>query len=62
VVAEEVINVFWEEELEGDVEALRTRLGIEKPPDLRAIRKTERERKKREKLEREGHKRKSLTL
>jgi ubiquinone biosynthesis protein COQ4 len=54
MVAEEVINVFWEEELEGDVEALRTRLGIEKPPDLRAIRKTERERKKREKLEREG--------
>jgi ubiquinone biosynthesis protein COQ4 len=54
LVAEEVINVFWEEELEGDVEALRTRLGIEKPPDLRAIRKTERERKKRLKLTREG--------
>jgi ubiquinone biosynthesis protein COQ4 len=54
MVAEEVINVYWEEELEGDVEALRTGLGIEKPPDLRSIRKAERDRKKREKLEREG--------
>lgn len=54
MVAEEVINVFWEEELEADVETLRTRLGIEKPPDLRTIRKTERERKKREKLANQG--------
>lgn len=53
MVAAEVINVYWEEELEGDVEALRTRLGIEKPPDLRAIRKAEREKRKREKMERE---------
>ncbi|KAE9980194.1 Ubiquinone biosynthesis protein [Venturia inaequalis] len=54
MVAQEVINVYWEEELEGDVEALRTRLGLEKPPDLRTIRKAERERRKKEKLEREG--------
>jgi ubiquinone biosynthesis protein COQ4 len=37
--AEEVVNVYWEEELMTDVDVLRTRLGIEKPPDLREIRK-----------------------
>ena len=45
----DVINVYWEEELETDVDELRTRLGIEKPPDLRAIRREMRERKKKEK-------------
>lgn len=35
---EEVINVYWEEELETDVEELRRRLGVEQPPDLRAMR------------------------
>ncbi|KAF2877098.1 ubiquinone biosynthesis protein COQ4, mitochondrial [Massariosphaeria phaeospora] len=45
----DVINVYWEEELETDVEGLRSRLGIEKPPDLRAIRKAAREARKREK-------------
>jgi len=54
MVAEEIINVFWEEELEGDVDALRTRLGIEKPPDLRSIRKAERERKRKEKMQSQG--------
>ncbi|KAF2426476.1 coenzyme Q biosynthesis protein Coq4 [Tothia fuscella] len=49
VNSQEVINIYWEEELENDVDALRERLGIEKPPDLRAIRKAEREKKKREK-------------
>lgn len=44
--AEETINVYWEEELETDVDVLRTRLGIEKPPDLREIRKKIREEKK----------------
>jgi ubiquinone biosynthesis protein COQ4 len=52
--ADDVINVYWEEELETDVEGLRKRLGIEKPPDLREIRKAERERKKREKAEQEA--------
>ncbi|KAF2654113.1 coenzyme Q biosynthesis protein-like protein Coq4 [Lophiostoma macrostomum CBS 122681] len=47
--SDDVINVYWEEELETDVNELRARLGIEKPPDLRSIRKSERERKKREK-------------
>ena len=44
--AEEVINVYWEEELETDMDVLRTRLGIEKPPDLRAIRKALRDEKR----------------
>ena len=46
IVSDDVINVYWEEELEGDVNALRARLGIEKPPDLRNIRKAEREKRK----------------
>ncbi|KAF2861530.1 coenzyme Q biosynthesis Coq4 [Piedraia hortae CBS 480.64] len=37
--AELVINVYWEEELETDVDELRQRLGIEMPPDLRELRK-----------------------
>lgn len=52
--AEEVVNVYWEEELETDVDVLRSRLGIEVPPDLREMRKALREQKKREKLEREA--------
>ncbi|KAH8661889.1 ubiquinone biosynthesis protein Coq4 [Xylariales sp. PMI_506] len=45
--SDEVINVYWEEEMETDVNELRARLGIEQPPDLRTIRKKEREAKKR---------------
>lgn len=52
--ADDVINVYWEEELESDVDELRSRLGIEKPPDLREIRKRERERRKQEKQAREA--------
>lgn len=44
--AKEIINVYWEEQLERDVNELRVELGIEKPLDLRAIRKQERLRKK----------------
>ncbi|OAA45012.1 ubiquinone biosynthesis protein coq-4 [Metarhizium rileyi] len=44
--SKEVINVFWEEQLERDVGELRTELGIEQPPDLRAIRKAAREEKR----------------
>ncbi|KAM3422483.1 Ubiquinone biosynthesis protein [Cercospora zeina] len=51
--AEEVVNVYWEEELETDVDVLRSRLGIEVPPDLREMRKALREQKKREKMEKE---------
>lgn len=46
--AEEVINVYWEEELESDVEELRVRLGIERPPDMREIRKREKEERRRQ--------------
>lgn len=46
---EEVINVYWEEELESDVQELRARLNIEAPPDLRDIRTRERAERKRAK-------------
>lgn len=52
--AEQVINVYWEEVLEMDVEQLRARLGIEMPPDLRAARKAFRDRKRAEKAQRHG--------
>ncbi|KAH7381564.1 ubiquinone biosynthesis protein coq4, mitochondrial [Pyrenochaeta sp. MPI-SDFR-AT-0127] len=52
--SDDVINVYWEEELETDVDELRTRLGIEKPPDLRAMRKAQREARKKEKAGRES--------
>ncbi|KPM34173.1 Ubiquinone biosynthesis protein coq4, mitochondrial [Neonectria ditissima] len=45
--SKEVINVFWEERLADDVDQLRAELGIERPPDMRDIRKREREEKKR---------------
>ena len=38
--SKQVINVYWEEELERDVDDLRKELGIERPPDLRDIRKS----------------------
>ncbi|ROW10312.1 hypothetical protein VMCG_02128 [Cytospora schulzeri] len=53
---EEVINVYWEEELETDVEELRRRLGVEQPPDLRAMRIRDRAEMKR-KAQEEGAKR-----
>ena len=37
--SKEIINVYWEEELEKDVDDLRKELGIERPPDLRQSRK-----------------------
>jgi ubiquinone biosynthesis protein COQ4 len=46
--AKEIINVYWEEQLERNVHELRAELGIEKPLDLREIRKQERWRKKAE--------------
>lgn len=47
--SDDVINIYWEEELDTDINELRTRLGIEKPPDLRAMRKAEREARRKEK-------------
>jgi len=52
--AKEIINVYWEEQLETDVDSLRAELGIEKPADLRDIRKAERAKRK---AEREAQKR-----
>ncbi len=40
--AQEIVNVYWEEQLERDVDELRAELGIERPPDLRETRKAER--------------------
>lgn len=57
VKAEEVINVYWEEELETDVEVLRQRLGIEMPPDLREIRKAFRDQKRVEREAKESRER-----
>lgn len=45
--SKEIINVFWEERLEEDVNNVRKELGIEQPPDMRDIRKREKEEKKR---------------
>ncbi|KAF6840622.1 ubiquinone biosynthesis protein coq-mitochondrial [Colletotrichum plurivorum] len=45
--AKEVINVYWEEQMGRDVDELRAELGIERPPNMRAIRKKEREERKR---------------
>lgn len=49
----EIINVYWEEELERDVDDLRKELGIERPPDLREIRKTLKEQRRLSKEKRE---------
>ncbi|KAK1672634.1 coenzyme Q biosynthesis protein Coq4 [Colletotrichum godetiae] len=45
--SKEVINVYWEEQLERDVDELRADLGIERPPNMREIRKREREERRR---------------
>jgi ubiquinone biosynthesis protein COQ4 len=47
--SKDVINVYWEEELETDVDELRKRLGIEAPPDLREARKRLRDERRRAK-------------
>ncbi|KAI9655746.1 MAG: Ubiquinone biosynthesis protein [Bathelium mastoideum] len=57
--AEEMINVYWEEQLERNVDELRVELGIEKPPDLRNTRKMLREKMKAEKSAREARDRKN---
>jgi ubiquinone biosynthesis protein COQ4 len=46
--SEEMINVYWEEELTRDVNDLRKELKIERPPDLREIRRLMRIQQKRE--------------
>lgn len=44
--SKEIINVYWEEQLERDVDELRAAVGIERPPDLRETRKVLREQRK----------------
>ncbi len=44
--SKDIINVYWEEALERDVNELRAELGIERPPDLRETRKTLKKQKK----------------
>ncbi|MCJ1260016.1 Ubiquinone biosynthesis protein [Lignoscripta atroalba] len=52
----EIINVYWEKELERNVDELRMELGIERPPDLREARRSLKEQRKaaREKRARMG--------
>ncbi|KAI9656966.1 MAG: Ubiquinone biosynthesis protein [Alyxoria varia] len=47
--AKELINVYWEEVLERDVDELRSEMGIEKPPDVREARRIAREKRRAEK-------------
>lgn len=49
LASKEMINVYWEEILEKDVDEFREEMGIERPPDLREIRKMIRLQRKREK-------------
>lgn len=52
--SKEVINVYWEEQLERPAEELREELGIEQPPDLRDIRRVLRDQRRAEKAARES--------
>lgn len=38
--SQDIINIYWEENLERNVDSLRVELGIERPPDLRGVRKS----------------------
>ena len=46
----EVINIYWEEELERDVDDLRKELGVDRPPDLRETRRILKEQRKKAQL------------
>ena len=41
---QEIINIYWEEELHTDIDDLRTSLGITRAPDLREARKAKKRR------------------
>ncbi|KAF3167807.1 Ubiquinone biosynthesis protein [Orbilia oligospora] len=47
--AESLLNVYWEEVLEKDVQEMRDQLGIEVPPDLRKTRAEIRKKRRQEK-------------
>lgn len=44
--SQDIINIYWEEELEKDVDDLRRELGLQKPPDVRETRKLLREQRR----------------
>jgi ubiquinone biosynthesis protein COQ4 len=48
LISKSVVTVYWEEELATDVDVLRDRLRIEKPPNLRELRKADRGKRPRE--------------
>lgn len=52
--SKEVINVYWEERMSDSVDSLRKELNIEQPPDLRNIRRKEREEKRKAKAAKEN--------
>ena len=52
--SKDIINVYWEEELERDGDDLRKELGIESPPNLRETRKILREHRRAAKRKREA--------
>ncbi|GAB7356857.1 hypothetical protein MBLNU459_g7727t1 [Dothideomycetes sp. NU459] len=60
--AQDVINVYWEEVLEKDVQELRDELGIEQPPDLRETRKLLRDKRRADKAAREATERVGAAL
>jgi len=43
VNAQEIINIYWEEMLDRDVDDLRAELGMERSPDMRSLRQRDRE-------------------
>lgn len=51
--SKDIINVYWEEQLERNVDELRMELGIEQPPDLRQTRRALKEQRKTAKEKRE---------
>lgn len=50
-----MINVYWEEILDKDINELREELGISSPPDLREIRKERSRIRKELKMKYENH-------
>lgn len=55
--SKEMINVYWEEQLERSADDLRQELGIEQPPDLRDIRRMLRDERRAAKAAREAKER-----
>ena len=45
IKSKDILNVYWEEQLERDVDDMRRELGIAKPPDLRSLRQHQRGKK-----------------